>query len=446
MRSQRLRNWWENVQASLWFLPSLCAVAAVVLAWAAPRIDAMWLVDRTSYRGFIFSGSADAARTVLSVISGSTITVISLLFSITIVALQQASTQFSPRIMRNFTRDRGNQIVLAIYLATFLYSVLILGQIRGDQNDDPAQTPLLAVSLAIGLVVVCLGLLVFYIHHAATLFQASSIIERIHRDLRQHLDEFYPTGIGASVDDEPDNLELFRLRVANDPMVEVRAITAGYLRSVDDQVLVCALPESRWVIVPPFIGTYVSEGDVLAEVDGATEIDEQAIERVGSAFVLDRERTLYQDPLFGIRQLVDVAVKALSPSINDPTTAEHALSCIGDAVTSLVSRPFPSPVREVTQGADGDPVVLWLHRPSFEDVVNIAFSQIRRAGRDHVHVTLHLLKVLGSTARTARGRRVQPFIRQVEDVDWYLEVGHFAPRDLEELQACVAATRRVIAR
>ncbi len=441
---ERVQNWANNVRASLWFLPSTFVILATLLSWAVPTIQTTPAEYATPIRKIMFSGSPDAARTVLSVISGSTITVISLLFSITIVALQQASTQFSPRIMRNFTRDRGNQVVLGVYLATFIYSLLLLGQIRGDDASGDAQVPGLAVTVSIALAALCLGLLVYFIHHGATLFQASNIIESIHRELRQQIDQFYPSRVGDPEEEEDDDVDRVYMRSNDHSPIVVRAVSSGYLRSVDTTALTDAVGNGRWAAIHPFIGTYITEGDLLAEVDRSDQPESELIEAVRNVFVLDRERTMYQDPLFGIRQLVDIAVKALSPSINDPTTAEHALSCIGDTVVSIANRSFPRKLRIVER--DGrDPVHLWMNRPSFEDVIDVAFSQIRRAGRDHVHVTLHVLKVLGAAGSQARGLRVEAFRRQIDDIAWFVDEGQFAPHERAVLRECIESTRRQVA-
>lgn len=181
----QLQNWANNARASLWCVPSVLVILAALLSWAILAVHTAPVGQGLPIGEMTFSGSPDAARTVLSVISDSTIAVIALLFSIATMALQQASTQSSPRIMRNFTRDRGNQVVLGVYLATFLYSLLLLGQIRGDDSGGDIDVQALAVTVSIALATLCLGLLVYFIHHGATLFQASNITESIHRELRQ---------------------------------------------------------------------------------------------------------------------------------------------------------------------------------------------------------------------------------------------------------------------
>jgi uncharacterized membrane protein len=435
------RNLWINIHESLWFAPAVCAVVAITLSIAVPEVDKRFAATLEPYRRAIFSGSPEAAQTVLSVIAASTITVVSLLFSITIVALQQASTQFSPRIMRNFTRDRGNQIVLGVYLATFLYSLLVLRQIGGDGGNGDTGVYGLAVSLAIGFAVACLALLIYFIHHGTTLFQASSIIENVHGALRQHIGRLCVSDdTHAAQPDDPDARE-FQRQMGGDPTTMVTSDCAGFLRSIGGQALANVVNDGAWLIVRQPIGTYVTEGEVLVEV-GGMELDEALQRRIRAQFVLDRERTIRQDPMFGVRQLVDIAVKALSPSINDPTTAEHALSALADALGAIAGHEFPGPVRTfLREGDAGGSVTFWVPRPGFADIVDASISQIRRAGSDHVHVLVTILDVLVTVGERCSESQLASLQRQIDDIVWYAEHGNFATRDREELRDKITVAR-----
>jgi uncharacterized membrane protein len=353
-------------------------------------------------RRWLFSGTPSAARTMLSVIAGSLITVISLLFSITMLTLQQASTQFTPRVIRSFTQDRGSQIVLGVYVATFTYAILVLRQIRDSTATGAEFVPVMAVTVAIGLALVCLGLLVYFIHHSATLFQASTVIERVHQELLTAIDQLYPKAIGSAEEDV--DLDTFRSRHQHGRTMTVVSASAGYLRAVDDQALVDALARSSWAAVYPQVGSYVLSGEPLVEVDHGSDgtVDE---EQIRQAFVLDRQRTMTQDALFGIRQLADIGLKALSPSVNDPTTAEHAIACLGNALAQLSQRSFPPRERAVTHDDGGSRLVLWMNRPSYAEMVEEAVSQVRQAARGQPHVQRHLLLTLTAVMHQTRGTR-----------------------------------------
>ncbi|MEM5785979.1 MAG: DUF2254 family protein [Syntrophobacteraceae bacterium] len=178
---QGLKDIQSRVATSLWFLPGVLVLTSSLLAFLFLHLDQEYpLTIGGTIVGF-FGGSASGARNLLSTIAGSLITVISMAFSITMVALQQASTQYSPRILRNFTSDRGNQVVLGTYLATFIYSLLVLRVIRADQEDSSAYVPALSISFAIFLAVVCSGLLIYFINHIASSLQAEHLVESIHK-------------------------------------------------------------------------------------------------------------------------------------------------------------------------------------------------------------------------------------------------------------------------
>ena len=416
-----VRSRWENVRSSLWFIPSLLMLVAGIGSVLIPELDHQIADDLTTERRWLFSGSPSAARTILSVIAGSLITVISLLFSITVLTLQQASTQFTPRVIRTFTRDQGSQLVLGVYVATFLYALLVLRQVRGEVAAAGEFVPVIAVTVAIMLAILCLGCLIYFIHHSATLFQAATVIERVHHDLLAAIDRLYPSAIGKAVDDgDAVDLVSFRHKHALGMGQVVPAPCAGFLRSIDEQALAGALPAGSWAIVDLPVGSYLLHGQPLVEIGSVPDGNADIGERLTQAFVIDQERTITQDALFGIRQLVDIALKALSPAISDPTTAEHAIGCLGNALMQLATRPFPSPERIVERGDEGS-VTIWLARPTFEDYVEEALGQIERAAREEFHVLRQLKAILVTVARHTEGTRSFVLGRHIERVTSMIE-------------------------
>ncbi len=405
-----LRDRWETIRTSLWFVPTTMALMAMVAATLLPEIDRSLPDEVTQRRDWMFTGSPSAARTMLSVISGSLITVISLLFSITMLTLQQASTQFTPRVVGAFTRDRGNQLVLGTYIATFVYALLVLRQVRDETDARPEFVPLLAMTVAVALALICLALLVYFIHHSATLLQVSSVITRVQDELHEQVERLYPAPIGQPItaasdamDDDP-TIDAD----ANWPATPGRAIHStrhGFLRVIDDSVLARELPPGGWAVIPVQIGDYLLTHQVLLTAGPAQEIDDERAARLERACIIGDQRTMTQDVMFGIRQLADVALKALSPGINDPTTAEHAISALGDAIAQLAPRDFPDRDRilnvdansngngDATNGDTPNHVRIRASRPSFDDIVNEAFGQIIAITTD-AHVLRHLARVL----------------------------------------------------
>ena len=193
MRARFARGW-ETIKESLWFVPALLVALAGGLVALTLSIDERDPLLQ-GLRPWLFGGSASAARALLAAIAGSLITVVALAFSITIVAIQQAATQFSPRVIRNFMRDRGNQVVFGAYIATFVYALLVLRQVREDRDGASEFVPALSITAALLLALVCVALLIYFIHHAATSLQVATIADNIRRELRDGLERLYPQEI-----------------------------------------------------------------------------------------------------------------------------------------------------------------------------------------------------------------------------------------------------------
>lgn len=407
---------WRRAKASLWLNPALFVVLALVLSTVLLEIDRA--LGRTEAEGlWLFGGNAAGARTTLSVIAGSLITVVAVAFSVTIIAIQQASTQFTPRVLRNFTRDRGNQLVLATYIGTFTYALLVLRRVREAGLAGPAFVPAISISVAILLSVISLGMLVYFIHHAAESLQVSYLLSSIRRELDEEIDKQFPDS-----EEEGDPAvrfaEPFDARLEANPL-EVTSEREGYLVRVDlSGLAMAAASRFRTLHVEVQIGDYVRPGDVLFRAPDEGRADDDFLERARAAFQLDRDRSVEQDPLFGIRQITDIAIKALSPGINDPTTAEQALDFLGGAVNHLLDRAIPSPRRVTREG-----VRLVLRSPSFAEFVDACFCQIRSAARRDLQVSLRLISVLrGLLQRTTSESRARHLRRRIDEVragfDW----------------------------
>jgi len=433
----RFQNVWENIRSSLWFIPALMVLGAFVLAMISIRID-RWLDARESeISGVLFGGTGSAARTILSTIAGSLVTVISIAFSITVVALQQASAQFSPRVLRQFTADRGNQFVLGTYTGTFIYSLLVLRVVRSEEEDLVQRfVPAVSVTLAIGLALLCLALPIYFIHHMSQELQVSVIMDDVRRETIEQIDFLYPESLGTAVahgpSAPPQPEEFARGRQPQ----YIRAVSAGYVRAIDEDALLNAPTDMAWVWIRRQVGEFVPYGGILAEVDRRNGDADPAIDAMRQAFVLDRERTVKQDPLFGIKLLVDIALRALSPGVNDPTTAEDALCHLGDIICRLADRAFPPNVRATHDGR----TLFIFSRPTWDDYVDAAFSQIRRAAESQVHVLGILLRVLREIAlRVQPGPRAEALRHQLDEIRRIVARQSFSDADKDALNGLADA-------
>lgn len=429
---ERLRDWWENTRSSLWFIPTLMAIVAILLSIIIPEIDRRTFNESHAFRRILFYGSPSAARTILTVIAGSLVTVISLTFSITLLTLQQASTQFTPRIMRAFMRHPLNQAVLGAYIATFLYAILVLRQVRDEAAPFSSFVPILATTTAILLALLCLGLLVAFLNHSALMLNAATIVENIHADMISSVERLHPPLDDASPTLAGESVAAFRERHGTPAVVDLHARSAGYLRTVDIDRLAALLPAGSWAIVRPIPGDYIIRGTRLVEIGSAeTPLDDEGALR--DCFILGSERVLVHDALFAVRQLADVALKGMSPAIFDPTTAEHAISCLGDGLAYLSGRAFPERVRVFERG-DDPAVSLWVAGPEFADYVGEAFTQLRHVVRDDIHVALHLLETLEVVAIHAGSTRWGPALREVQEMIGQLDQSSLSPGDSDWLR------------
>jgi uncharacterized membrane protein len=316
------------------------------------------------------------------------ITVTALVFSITIVALSFASSQLGPRLLVSFMRDTGNQVVLGTFVATFLFCVLVL---RTIQSDPPTVfVPHLSVTVAVALSIASLGILVYFIDHVAVGIQADTVIAAVARDLEEAIDHLFPEKLGhgpaasgRSDADLPGDFD----RQAR----PVSATDSGYIRAVDTEELMRVAVEHdlllRLLYRP---GHFVVEGRAVALVWPGAHADEAVARSIARVFVLGDRRTLEQDVEFAVGQMVEVALRALSPGINDPFTALTCVDRLGAALCRLGERTIPSRYRHDERGV----LRVVTGEVSFDGVVDAAFDQIRQAARTNVAVTLRLLEVI----------------------------------------------------
>lgn len=436
----KLQNLWENVRSSLWFLPSILVVLALIVSSLLIEFDVRLAERQSKLIPWLFSGTADAARALLSTIAGSLISVISIAFSLTIIALQQAATQFSPRVLRTFTASRVNQLVLGAYTATFIYALLVLRTVRSADQGAPF-VPALSVTIAVGLALLCLGLLIYFIHHTSQALQVSVIIDQIRMDLIEQLEALYPTQLAESSDDPLPTHEIVDA-LPPAPTCSIHAASTGFVRNVDEQALL-ALPLDyvEWLCVRPQVGQFVSRGSTLVVLIGVDSAPKHVDHVIQNAIVLDNERSLHQDPLFGIRQLVDIALKALSPGINDPTTAEYVLHHLGAALGGLATCQFPP---NVQIAANGQTKIL-LNLPTWADYVEAAFNQIRREAQDDVQVTRTLLHVLAMLAeRVPNDARALPLQQQVASIRRSIEEQEWSIDEQQQMTRLVDSLERTL--
>lgn len=385
----RLRASWEYLRGTYWAVPSAMSVAAVLLAFGVVELDQAATPNLLNRLSWVYEGGPEGARAVLSTIAGSMITVAGVTFSITIVALTLASQQFGPRLLRNFLRDFGNQVVLGTFVSTFLYCLLVLRTVRG--SDDAVFVPHLAVTVGVTLAMLSLGVLIFFIHHVATSIQASRIIANVAEDLEQAIDRLFPDTLGedAASAGRPGLSAHAPNKVSAARAVMAR--TTGYVQSIDADGLMRIAREHNVVVrVCARPGVFVRRGSSLLTLASETDRPEADTKSFSDMFIIGSDRTGTQDVTFFVDQLVELAVRALSPGINDPGTARLCIDRLEQALCHLAGRHMPSAERYDEHG-----VVRVMASPlTFPEVVASAFEEIARYGRTSVSVTCRLLEAV----------------------------------------------------
>ncbi|MGI8659172.1 MAG: DUF2254 domain-containing protein [Candidatus Limnocylindria bacterium] len=390
----------DTARQSLWFIPTLWAIGGTVAAFGLVAIDTA-TPDFAAQYPLVFGGGPEGARGLLSSIAGSMITVAGVIFSITIVALQLASSQYSPRVLRNFMRDRPSQIVLGSYIGTFVYSLLVLRTIRSAQGGGTSFVPAIAVTGAIVLALVALGMLVYYIHHIATRMQASHITEDVARETIEEIEREAPD---AAPDAAPDGS---MGAPEEEPRTVLVARRSGYLQYVEIDELKRLAERYRIVIVVRSApGDWVQQYTPLFSIWGGEpsgELDDQ----LQGHITVGAERVLHQDPGFGVQQLVDIGVKALSPGINDPTTVVNVIHHLTEVLVSAGRTRLPA----ADHADDEGNLRLVLPRTDFEELVATAFVEMIHFGASIPSITGALTTAFDSIEKAVPAHHRAPIER-----------------------------------
>ena len=346
---------------------------------------------------------------MLSTIAGSMMSVVGVTFSMTLVALSMASSQYTSRILRNFMSSRLTQSVLGIFAGIFTYCLIVLRTIRG--GDEGAFVPNLAVFFGFVLAVGGVGVLIFFIHHVASSIQASSIIASVADETILAIDRLFPKQLGHGAVEADD--ELSPSPPAGWPWQAVTATKSGYLQAVDTAALLRLAREHNTVVrMDRGIGEFVVQNTAVASLSLENPPDRKTVAELQDAFSFSRYRTLEQDAGFGIRQLVDVALKALSPGINDTTTAVTCVDYLTMILARLASQKIPGSHRH----EDGQLRVIAIG-PSFQSLLSDAFDQIRESAKGNLGIMLRMLAALQTIASlTANPVRRQALDEHVERI------------------------------
>lgn len=419
----RLAGIVERLRGSLWLLPALGTIGAIIAGTLLPRVG---VPEESALDAVLFPGGPDGAQAMLQAVATSVITVTTLVFTLTVVALQLASTQFSPRLLRTFLRLPANQFVLSTFIATFVYCLVVLRWVRVAQ---PVFLPRLAVSVAFLLVLLSVAALVFFLSHITTEIRISTLMWRVEHDTLETVDRVHPEPyVADTAAAQLPSRPIHAVPLPSQGSGIVQAVAAESLRRIGHEhgvmlVLACRVGD-RLVREGTVAWTWSPDGTFRAESLGPLT------DAVAEAVTIGYERTMQQDISYGVRQLTDVAVKAMSPGVNDPTTAVDAVGHLTAVLTVLARRRL-----EPLVVTEDDAVGFALDRPSFDDYLGMAVSQIRRYGAREPDVLLALLDLCREVTETALDPQQVSAVR--EQVRLIVAAGRRSleePKDVERVE------------
>ena len=408
MKARLLRTA-EDLRTSYWFLPSLMAFTAVLLAsamiWIDTHVGSGWMDGLP----WLYAARPNGARQVLSAIGGSMITVAGTVFSVTIASVVFASGQYGPRLLSNFMSDRGNQVTLGTFIATFVYCLLVLRTIRSpEESASAAFVPNLALLVAVGLALCSIAVLIFFIHHVPSKLHINHVIEDVGVRLIDQIDARFPECLGEPrpTDGAPP--------AAPEARTVITARKTGYLQVIGDETLLHLATRNDLVVrLLHQPGDFVHVGRVMAQAWPPERCGQETTDALAAAFAVGSRRNALQDLRFLIDELVEIAARALSPGVNDPFTAATCLDWLGAALSDLCRRDLPSPLREDEAGA------LRVIAPpvTFEQFIERSFGALMQYCATDMVAALAFIDVLADVAQDCtdptRRARITGYVDQI---------------------------------
>ncbi|TWT89658.1 hypothetical protein Mal64_00370 [Pseudobythopirellula maris] len=418
-----IANLWLAATSGFWFLPTMMLLAGAALAVLGPMADREW----GDWVPASLETTPTTARATLAALCGAMITITGVVCSTTVVAISITSAQLGPRLLRNFLGQSVTQATIGVCLGTSVYCLLLLRWV--DKYEGTAFVPQMSVLLASLLSLATLLMIVYFIHRVAHSMQSHNVASDVAHDLDAAVDRLFPESIGDEASDDCDEdqkdpkrqraedrdkdeerheQEAWRREWETFDEAEIDTVTFdkdGYLQAIDmDGLMTVAKRRDVCLRLRARPGDFVRSEEVLLESMPADRLKEDDLQRLHGSFLLGNQRTTQQDVECAVNELVEVAVRALSPGVNDPFTAITCVDRLGGVLRRLARRKLPSGVRA---DDDGEPRVVARPR-RFDTILSAAFDQIRQNSVSVVSVSLRLLEALEAIDRSVvrQGDRV----------------------------------------
>lgn len=414
-----LVNVWDAIRSSLWFVPAALTVGVILVSVVMLQVDDYVEMENNPRLSWA-STTPESARSTLSLLAGMLLSVTGVVFSITMLTLSQTSSQFGSRLLRTFLNQNITQFTLGVFLAAGIYALLILRTVRSS-TDSPA-TPHLSVALAVVMAIFSLGLFIYFIHHVAASLQAQTVVTSVAEELNGAIIRVLPESLDDVDMEESQRREEQLKRVADElgpDFVAIDAVYDGYLQAVDYES-VMRLARQRNLVIEFLVrpGDFLIRGRPIVHVWPLPAFQASDRDVITEAFITGNRRTPRQDVECGVDELAEVAVRALSPGINDPYTAQTCIDYLCASLCRLAGRHIPSPHRSDDEGH----LRLVVKRVTFADVLDSAFDAIRHYGSDSLIVLTRLveaqrtlfLHTRNPADRAVLGQHVQKLRRTIE--------------------------------
>lgn len=425
---KKLLFWWTELKSTFWFVPVFIILVGIALAIGLVYWDSYSGFEPSGSVKFFFPGSPDAAKGILTTIAAAMIGVAGTVFSITLVALTLASSQFGPGLVKNFMYDRINQTVLGTYVSLFIYCLIVLNTVK--DTGELQFVPQFSVAFALMMAVANIVLLIVFIHHVANSIQADYIIGNISAKLFRNLTQLFPQEMGEEPDQNSVNPEKEKGKYAISQVLECGF--DGYLQYIDsDKLMAEARTQEVFIVLVHRPGSYLVKGLELAKVYSNKSLEKEAMGRLRKHFLGGKTRTPQQDAEHAIHQMVEIAARALSPGINDPYTA---ISCIDNLISSiayLTRVKFPSAYRLDKEGdlrIEADIL-------TFEGMMDAAFNAIRQYAKDSPAVIIRLMEAMVTLSKFANTPEQKQPIKKHAEMIWNQGKKYFdEEKDLKDLE------------
>lgn len=434
---------WRSFSASYWLLPSLMVVLAIILGAVMIWLDSGPASGALDGIGWYQKSKPEGAREVLSAIAASMITVAGVVFSITIVAISFAANQYGPRILTNFMSDRGNQVTLGTFIATFVYAIVVLRTIYGGDDDF---VPQLAVLVAMILALCSIMVLIYFIHHVPESIHINTITSRVGRLLIRSIAKQFPACIGDAPEHSKVQEQGFKREAEaafgdGGNWKDVGCSANGYLQAIDDEHLLSVATKHDLLIrIGLTPGHFAHHGRTIALAAPAERVTKDAEQSIRSSWAVGSSRTPDQDLLFLIDELVEIAARALSTGVNDPYTAMTCTDWLSAAAVELARRQPPSPYRLDERGE------LRVVAPvaTLDDHLDRGFGRLRPYAAKDINAATHFLSRIAAIADECRSSdQLEALERQADALFDLARPQHQGP-SLDRLEEEIASTRAAI--